>query len=66
MWYNPFLIKYILSWGDGCVMDVLRKKDRKITEQVEFASISALVPENHLLRAGLFTASVNNFTKKKS
>lgn len=47
-------------------MDVLRKKDRKITEQVEFASISALVPENHLLRAGLFTASVNNFTKKKS
>jgi hypothetical protein len=30
---------------------VLNKKDRKAVDQVEFVSIDALVPKNHLLRA---------------
>lgn len=32
-------------------MQVLRKKDRGITDQIEFVCISDLVPESHLLRA---------------
>lgn len=32
-------------------MHVLRKKDRGITDQIEFVCISDLVPEGHLLRA---------------
>lgn len=30
---------------------MLKKKNRMITNQVEFVCISSLVPENHLLRA---------------